>query len=58
VVTSPSDLMQVLGDADPAEQAEVCIQLGLTLTYRPHNRLVEATRQTRTRYVQIILIHV
>jgi hypothetical protein len=39
--------MRVLGDADPVEQAEVCIQLGLTLTYRPHNRLVEATVRPR-----------
>jgi DNA invertase Pin-like site-specific DNA recombinase len=43
MVTALSDLAQVLNDADPADKAEIYTQLGLTLTYRPQNRLVEAT---------------
>ena len=43
LVTSFGDLAQVIGDADPADKAEIYTQLGLTLKYRPQKRLVEAT---------------
>ena len=37
------DLVQVIRDADRTDKAELYTQLGLTLTYRPQKRLVEAT---------------
>jgi hypothetical protein len=36
------DLVHVIRDADPADKADLYAQLGLTLTYRPQKRLVEA----------------
>ena len=38
-----SDLVRIIRDADPADKAELYAQLGLTMTYRPQKRLVEAT---------------
>jgi hypothetical protein len=35
--------VQVIRDADRTDKAELYTQLGLTLTYRPQKRLVEAT---------------
>ncbi len=43
IVTALGDLVQVIRDADPADKADLYAQLGLTLTYRPQKRLVEAT---------------
>jgi site-specific DNA recombinase len=43
LVTALGDLVQVIRDADRADKAELYAQLGLTLTYRPQKRLVEAT---------------
>lgn len=37
------DLVQVIRDADSADKADLCAQLGLSMTYRPQKRLVEAT---------------
>jgi len=43
IVTALGDLVQVIRDADLADKAELYAQLGLTLTYRPQKRLVEAS---------------
>jgi site-specific DNA recombinase len=43
VVAAFADLAQVIREADPADKAELYAQLKLTLTYRPDQRLVEAT---------------
>jgi site-specific DNA recombinase len=43
LVAAPGDLVQVIRDADRTDKAELYTQLGLTLTYRPQKRLVEAT---------------
>jgi len=43
IVTVLGDLMQVIRDADPADKADLYTQLGLTMTYRPQRRLVQAT---------------
>jgi site-specific DNA recombinase len=37
IVTALGDLVQVIRDADPADEADLYTQLGLTLTYRPRN---------------------
>jgi hypothetical protein len=42
IVTTLGDLVQVIRDADPADKAELYTQLGLSMTYRPQERLVEA----------------
>ena len=42
IVTTRGDLVQVIRDADPADKAELYTQLGLSMTYRPQERLVEA----------------
>jgi site-specific DNA recombinase len=52
LVTALGDAMQVLKNADPADKAEVYSQLGLTLTYHPQDRRVEAeTRPESIMYV-------
>jgi hypothetical protein len=43
LVAALGDLVQVIRDADPADKAGLYAQPGLTLTYRPQKRLVEAT---------------
>jgi hypothetical protein len=43
IVAALGDLVQVIRDADPADKADLYAQLGLTLTYRPQKRLVEAS---------------
>jgi hypothetical protein len=43
IVTTLGDLAQVIHDADPADKAELYTQFGLSMTYRPQERLVEAT---------------
>jgi hypothetical protein len=43
IVTTLCDLVQVIHDADPADKAELYSQLGLSMTYRSQERLVEAT---------------
>jgi hypothetical protein len=43
IVTTLGDLVQVIPDADPADKGELYTQLGLSMTYRPQERLVEAT---------------
>jgi site-specific DNA recombinase len=45
IVTALGDLARVVHDADAADKAEIYAQLGLTLTYQPGRRLVEATIQ-------------
>lgn len=45
IVAALGDLARVVRDADPADKAEIYTQLGLTLTYQPGRRLVEATIQ-------------
>jgi hypothetical protein len=42
LVQAIGDVMQVLKDADPADKAEVCSQLGLTLTYHPNEKRIVA----------------
>lgn len=42
IVAARGDLARVVHDADPADKAETYAQLGLTLTYQPERRLVEA----------------
>jgi site-specific DNA recombinase len=42
VVAALGDLVQVVRNADPADKADIYTQLGMTLTYRPESRLVEA----------------
>ena len=41
LVRTLSDAWVTLRDADPADKAEVYRQLGLALTYRPSEKLVE-----------------
>jgi hypothetical protein len=43
IVAALGDLVRVIHDADPADKADLYAQLGLTLTYRPQKRLVEAS---------------
>jgi len=43
IVAALGDLARVVHDAEPADKAEIYTQLGLTLTYQPERRLVEAT---------------
>jgi hypothetical protein len=43
IVAALGDLVQVIRKADPADKADLYAQLGLTLTYRPQKRLVEAS---------------
>jgi site-specific DNA recombinase len=43
IIAALGDLVQVIRDADPADKAELYARLGLTMTYRPQKRLVEAT---------------
>jgi hypothetical protein len=42
VVSSLSDLLAVLREADPADKAEIYTQLGLRLTYRPRDKIIQA----------------
>jgi site-specific DNA recombinase len=42
LVTALGDLLRVLGEADPADKAEVYSRLALTLTYHPEGRRVIA----------------
>jgi len=42
MVTTLHDIISVLATADPADKAEVYTQLGLTLTYQPHQQKVIA----------------
>jgi site-specific DNA recombinase len=42
IVTALGDLARIVRDADPADKSEIYSQLGLTLTYQPERRLVEA----------------
>jgi site-specific DNA recombinase len=41
-VSALSDLLTVLGNADPADRAEVYAQLGLRLIYQPGERIVRS----------------
>jgi len=43
ILTVLGDLVQVIRDADPADKADLYTQLGLSMTYRPQERLVEVT---------------
>jgi site-specific DNA recombinase len=43
IVAALGDLVQIIREADPADKADLYTQLGLTMTYRPQKRLVEAT---------------
>jgi hypothetical protein len=43
IVGALGDLARVVRDADRGDKAEIYSQLGLTLTYQPERRLVEAT---------------
>jgi site-specific DNA recombinase len=43
VVAAFGDLVRVVREAEAADKADVYAQLGMTLTYRPESRLVEAT---------------
>jgi hypothetical protein len=45
IVAALGDLVRVIQEADPADKAQMYAQLGLTLTYQPGRRLVEATIQ-------------
>lgn len=42
LVSSLSDLLAVLREADPADKAEIYTQLGLRLTYRPGDKVIQA----------------
>jgi hypothetical protein len=42
LVTTLGDVVQVLKDADPADKAKVYSRLGVTLTYHPRDRRVNA----------------
>jgi hypothetical protein len=43
IVAALGDLARVVRGADAADKAKIYAQLGLTLTYQPEGRLVEAT---------------
>ena len=43
IVAALGDLARVVRDAESADKAEIYAHLGLTLTYQPGRRLVEAT---------------
>jgi hypothetical protein len=43
IVTTLGDLVPVIRDADPADNGELYTQPGPSMTYRPQERLVEAT---------------
>lgn len=43
IVTAIGDLVRMIQETDPADKAEIYARLGLTLTYQPERRLVEAT---------------
>jgi hypothetical protein len=45
VVTTLSDALIVLGDADPADKAQIYVGLGLRLTYQPGEQLVRTEVQ-------------
>jgi site-specific DNA recombinase len=45
IVAALGDLARVVRDADTSDKAEIYAQLGLTLTYQPGRRLVEAIIQ-------------
>jgi hypothetical protein len=47
IVADLGDLARVVHDAEPADKAETYAQLGLTLTYQPERRLVEAIIKPR-----------
>jgi site-specific DNA recombinase len=47
IVADQGDLARVVHDAQPADKADTYAQLGLTLTYRPERRLVEAIIKPR-----------
>jgi hypothetical protein len=51
MVAALGDLVRVIRDADPADQAELYSQLGLRMTYRPQKRLVEAATVTPSLYM-------
>jgi hypothetical protein len=42
VITTLGEILAVLADADPADKAEICSQIGLRLTYQPGQRIVRA----------------
>jgi hypothetical protein len=48
LVTALGDVMRVLRDADPADEAEVYSRLGLTLTYHPEGKRVIGVPAART----------
>ena len=43
IVAALGDLARVVREADPADRADIYAKLGLTLTYQPGERLLEAT---------------
>ena len=43
IVATLGDLVKVIREAEPADKADLYGQLGLSLTYQPSGRLVEAT---------------
>jgi hypothetical protein len=42
LVTELGGIMEALKDADPADKAEICRRIGLTLTYHPQEKRVAA----------------
>ncbi len=42
VIEEIGDVVSLVGEADPGDKAEIYLQLGLKLTYRPDKRTVEA----------------
>jgi hypothetical protein len=47
LVTTPSALLRVLKEAEPADKAEVYSRLALTLTYHPEDRRVVAEMRSK-----------
>jgi site-specific DNA recombinase len=43
IVTALGELARVVREADPADRTDIYAKLGLTLTYQPEERLVQAT---------------
>ena len=48
LVKALADVMQVLGDAEPADKAQVYGRLGLTLTYYPEGKKVQAEARPKS----------
>jgi site-specific DNA recombinase len=50
LVSAPADILANLGDAEPADKAEIYTQFGIRLIYRPQSRTVRAEASLNAAY--------